>query len=178
MEMWKPVPNFEGYYEVSSLGRVRSVDRVVSRQYPDGRVCQVRRKGGLRKLEYRDGYAVVRLQADKRIFKPYVHRIVCEAFNGPCPEGKSVAAHNDGDFTNNTPKNLRWATYAENQRDREGHGTHNRGERSHLAKLTWDAAEEIRSSSLPSSVIAAAFGVSAANVRQIRRGETWVPLAA
>lgn len=130
------------------------------------------------KFDYRDGYATIRLQADKRVFKPYVHRIVCEAFNGPCPEGKSIVAHNDGDFTNNTPENLRWATHAENQRDRERHGTHNRGERSHLAKLTWEDAEEIRSSPLPSKVIAAEFGVTAANVRQIRRGDTWVPLAA
>jgi HNH endonuclease/NUMOD4 motif len=176
MEIWKPVPDFDGYYEVSNNGRVRSVDRVVSRQYPGGKTCQVKRKGSLRKLEYRDGYASVRLQADKRIFKPYVHRIVCEAFNGPCPEGKSIVAHNDGDSTNNRPENLRWATEAENQRDREVHGTHNRGERSHLAKLTWNDAEEIRRSALSSKHIASEFGVTAANIRQIRRLETWVPV--
>lgn len=177
-ENWKPVPNFEGYYEVSDIGRVRSVDRSVNRQYPDGRTCTVKRKGSIRKLDYRDGYAAVCLQADKRIFKAYVHRLVCEAFNGACPDGKSIVAHCDGNPANNTAGNLRWATEAENQRDREPHGTHNRGERSHLSKLTWDSVEEIRNSPLPSNVVAATFGVTAANIRQIRRGQTWVPLAA
>lgn len=178
IEKWLPAPAYEGFYEVSSLGRVRSVDRVVTRHYRDGRTTTVTRCGQTMKFDYRDGYATVRLQANRRTFKAYVHRLVCEAFNGPCPEGKSIAAHNDGDFTHNWSENLRWATEAENQRDREGHGTHNRGERSHLAKLTWDDASEIRRSGEPTSLLASRFGVTPANIRMIRRGATWVPLAA
>lgn len=179
MEIWRPVPDFEGYYEVSNLGRVRSVDRVVTRDYGDGRTTTVTRCGQIMKFDYRDGYATVRMQANRRAFKAYVHRLVCEAFNGEQPSAeKSMVAHNDGDPTNNTPGNLRWATEAENQRDREGHGTHNRGERSHLAKLTWDDASEIRQSCEPTSHLASRFGVTPANIRMIRRGKTWVPLAA
>ncbi len=87
-----------------------------------------------------------------------------------------MVAHNDGDFTNNTPENVRWATPTENQRDREGHGTHNRGERSHLRKLTWDDVSEIRESPEPNPHVARRFGVTSANIRMIRRMKTWIPL--
>lgn len=178
-EEWRPAPRFAGFYEVSDLGRVRSVDRVVTRDYGDGRTTTVKRRGKLMKFDYRDGYAAVRMQANGFSFKAYVHRLVCEAFHGPQPSSeKSMVAHNDGNPSNNTPGNLRWATPGENQRDRENHGTHNRGERSYLSKLTWDAAAEIRASNDSTTHLAAKFGVTPANIRMIRRGLTWVPLAA
>ncbi len=176
-EAWLPVCGFEGFYEVSNLGRVRSVDRTVTRDYGDGRKTTVRRRGAIMKFDYRDGYATVRMQAEGRSFKAYVHRLVCAAFNGPQPTPEKImVAHNDGDFTNNTPENVRWATPTENQRDREGHVTHNRGERSHLRKLTWDDVSEIRESSEPNPHVARRFGVTSANIRMIRRMKTWIPL--
>lgn len=178
-EEWRPAPRFAGFYEVSDLGRVRSVDRVVTREYGDGRTTTVKRRGKLMKFDYRDGYAAVRMQANGFAFKAYVHRLVCEAFHGPQPSPeKSMVAHNDGDPANNTPGNLRWATPAENQRDREAHGTHNRGDRAARSKLNWDAAAEIRASNDSTADLAARFGVTTANIRMIRRGATWVPLAA
>ncbi|WP_409514848.1 NUMOD4 domain-containing protein [Agrobacterium sp.] len=55
-EAWLPVCGFEGFYEVSNLGRVRSVDRTVTRDYGDKRKTTVRRRGAIMKFDYRDGY--------------------------------------------------------------------------------------------------------------------------
>lgn len=178
MEEWKDICGFEGYYQVSSMGRVRSLDRVVTRTYSDGTTTQVNRKGQIMRPDYRGEYATVRLQADKKVFKPYIHRLVCAAFNGGQPSNDRVfVAHNDGNPLNNTPSNLRWATPAENQRDRELHHTHNRGTKSHLAKLTWDDIKVIRSSQMTTSQLASLFNVTSANIRHILRFKTWVPLS-
>lgn len=59
-----------------------------------------------------------------------VHRLVCEAFHGPRPEGKQCVAHRDGDTENNRPHNVYWATYLENAADRDRHGTTAKGESS------------------------------------------------
>ena len=178
MEEWKDICGFEGYYKVSNNGRVRSLDRIVNRTYSNGSVTKVKRRGGIMKLDYRGDYATVRLQADKKVFKPYIHRLVCEAFNGSSPsDDKIFVAHNDGNPYNNKPCNLRWVTPAENQRDRELHHTHNRGTKSHLAKLTWDDVNAIRSSSFKASQLSSLYGVTAENIRHILNMRTWVPLA-
>lgn len=177
-EEWRDISGFEGYYQVSNRGRVRSLDRIVQRNYSNGTKTTVNRLGIIMRPDYRGEYATVRLQADKRVFKPYVHRLVCAAFNGNSDsDDKIFVAHNDGNPLNNTPSNLRWASPSENQRDREIHSTHNRGVKSHLAKLTWEAIGEIRSSGLKSSELAKIYNVTAANIRHILRGRTWVPLS-
>ena len=120
-EEWRPIPRFQGRYEVSNQGRVRSVDWVVeglarSTQLVKGRVLT---PGTSDK-----GYLGVRLvDPDKgraRIFK--VHRLVLEAFIGPCPEGME-ACHGDGDRANNAVGNLRWDTRSSNFLDKRQHGT-------------------------------------------------------
>ena len=118
-ERWKPVKGYEGIYEVSNHGRVRSLDRVVT--YSDGRVR--RHKGKILSAPLsRDGYPAVNLHTQGRLKKRTVHSLVAEAFVGPRPEGMEVC-HNDGSKTNNHVDNLRYGTRSENMLDRVRHGT-------------------------------------------------------
>lgn len=72
-----------------------------------------------------------------------VHRLVLEAFVGPCPEGME-ACHNDGDTTNNRLDNLRWDTRKGNHADRKKHGTTPTGEKNPGCKITADTVRLIR----------------------------------
>src|SRR3546814_5128354 len=101
-----------------------------------------------------------------------VHRLVCEAFHGPAPDGQQ-AAHKDGVRTNCYASNLRWATPASNTADKYGHGTILRGARHPRAKLTPDGARHIRSSGRSSRVMAEEFGVSLSVIKAGRSGQSW-----
>lgn len=100
----------EGSYEVSSLGRVRSVPRIVHRQ--DGKPLPVKARV-LKTWTDSKGYVISTIKGPQR----KVHRLVCEAFHGPPPPGKDQVRHLDGDPSNNHPANLRWGTAKENYSD-------------------------------------------------------------
>ena len=130
VEQWKPVHGYEGIYEVSSHGRVRSLDRTVT--YSDGRVC--RRKGKiLRTTLDKYGYKVVGLCNQGRQKTRTVHSLVAEAFIGTRPEGMEVC-HNDGSKTNNHVDNLRYGTSRENALDRLRHGTNANAAKTHCPR--------------------------------------------
>jgi len=117
-EIWRRVVRFPDLYEVSSDGRVRSIDgRLIVRS--DG-VSQRRPGRILRHRSKPSGHQTVKLDHGKHA---YVHVLVLEAFVGPRPPD-AQACHNDGDPTNNVPANLRWDTRAANTLDSVRHGTH------------------------------------------------------
>ena len=119
-ERWKPVTGHEGIYEVSNHGRVRSVDRTVTRS--DGQVH--RRKGKLLRTPLNQrGYQVVNLCIQGKCQIRTVHSLIAETFIGTRPEGMEVC-HNDGIKTNNRVDNLRYGTSSENMLDNVRHGTH------------------------------------------------------
>ena len=126
-EEWRPIPGFEGAYEVSDQGRVRSMTRVVIRR--NGRPIPV--KGRILRSFKGDRYdhQAVGLGADRRN-RRYVHIVVLEAFIGPRPAG-TEACHDDGDVFNNRLSNLRWDTPSSNQLDRAPHGTHHNAQKTH-----------------------------------------------
>lgn len=102
-EIWKDVSGYEGLYQVSNLGRVKS-DRRVLKNYPNNR-----------------GYVQIQLRKDGKRKSYLVHRLVAEAFcvkSGGC----DVVNHIDNDPTNNTAKNLEWVTQTENVRFASGVG--------------------------------------------------------
>ena len=119
VEQWKPVSGYEGIYEVSSHGRVRSVDREIT----DSRGQARRIKGKVRRTPLdKYGYPTVDLWKQGKGQTRTVHSLVTEAFIGPRPEGMEVC-HSDGDGTNNRLENLRYGTHSENMLDRVRHGT-------------------------------------------------------
>lgn len=130
-EQWRSVVGFEGLYEVSDLGRVRSA---TSKQYKTP-------------SSQGTGYLCVWLySAPNPVKNKLVSRLVLEAFRGPAPSSTHQAAHGDGCKSNNTLSNLRWATPVENHQDKLRHGTHTirRGEDVGLSILTCGDIERIR----------------------------------
>ena len=118
------------------------------------------------------GYPVVSVRDDGKTVQEYVHRLVAEAFIGPCPHGQEVC-HNDGNRQNPMASNLRYGTRKENLADRERHGTAQRGEKNPSATLTDSQAEEIRQlrrRGLPLKVIAEKFSVRESTVSRIANG--------
>ena len=115
-ERWVPIPGCPGY-EVSDLGRVRSIDRMVTNTLGQTRTLRGR---VLATPPVCKGYPMVTLgKAGNRL----VHQLVLEAFVGPRPPGIPVC-HNDGDRTNNHLNNLRYDSPSENMYDVVRHGRH------------------------------------------------------
>jgi len=106
MEEWRFVPGYEGYYEVSSTGRVRRVRA--------GRGTRAREL----RVNYASRYPSVVLTKNGTQKRYEVHRLVAEAFI-PNPDGKPWVLHWDDDPTNNRVGNLRWGYPKENSRDAE-----------------------------------------------------------
>lgn len=121
-ERWLPVPGYEGLYEVSDLGRVRSLPRQVGYGRIKGRI--------LKALPGRNGYPRVNLWKDQRAKMHHVHSLVLAAFTGPRPEGYETR-HLDGDRCNNTLANLSYGTPSENQHDKVRHGRHHNAVKTH-----------------------------------------------
>ncbi|WP_419776144.1 NUMOD4 motif-containing HNH endonuclease [Mixta mediterraneensis] len=114
-EIWKPVPGYEGRYEVSNLGRVRSLPHRVrfvahgkeTTRLSPGRALRPGRSGL---------YGHVTVAPGKGNSRP-VHQLVAKAFIGPRPANMDVA-HADGDGANNKVENLRYTTRSQNNGDR------------------------------------------------------------
>lgn len=112
-EVWKPVVGHEGRYEVSSMGRVRSMDRITLTKLGH----TVRHRGKLLNPSIlKQGYRQLKMDGVQRT----VHTLVLEAFVGPRPDGFD-GCHNDGNPENNRVENLRWDTRSANQQDRARH---------------------------------------------------------
>lgn len=113
-EEWKPVVGYEGLYEVSSLGNVRSLDRIIT-SIINGKEVRSRRKGRMLKPSLSHGYLHINLR--KINTKPKtcrVHRLVAEAFHGPPTGKRNIVNHENGVKTDNRPENLKWTTHSEN----------------------------------------------------------------
>ena len=119
-ERWLPVPGWEGLYEGSNRGRVRSLDRVVERS--DG-VSQRVRARELKQIRQRSGYMRVTLYGPDGGVGVRVHRLVALAFLGDPGPGRQVCHWNDVPDDNRV-ENLRWGTAADNRRDEVRNGRH------------------------------------------------------
>jgi NUMOD4 motif/HNH endonuclease len=143
METWRPIAGWEGMYEVSSLGRVRSLDRTVSHSAFGSCFCKGRI---LTQAVAHHDYRRVSLRQDspKKTKNRFVHVLVAEAFI-PNPEHKPQVNHKNGKQKwNNVISNLEWATEAENKQHASENGLVAWGERNAGNKVSQAVVRKIR----------------------------------
>lgn len=177
-EKWETVTGYEGRYEVSSKGRVRSVSRTAT--YITGKRAIVR--GRVLSQSRRQGKCntICLMDADGARKTMPIHRLVLNAFVGPRPGGM-VCCHNNGNPHDNRLKNLRWDTQTNNHLDKRRHGTAAWGERNPQAKLTRNQVVEIRERVAAGElqrVVGAEFGVTQPTVSEICSGKNWTHVRA
>lgn len=125
-EEWRSVPGYEGLYEVSSLGRVRSLDHEVS-TYNGGSYIMPGKL--LRQNPTYQGYLQVKLYQRGKPRVRYVHQLVAECFI-PNPDHFPIVRHWDDVKDHNTVMNLRWGTSSDNQQDSTRNGNQRNGRES------------------------------------------------
>jgi len=118
-EIWRPVIGHEDGYEVSSLGRVRSLARKCASKSGERSVPT-----RLLKPDYRRGYPSVTLYKNGKKTRETTAHLVAQAFIGPKPEDAEELCHNDGNRGNSSVGNLRWDTRIGNHSDKWKHGTY------------------------------------------------------
>lgn len=167
------MPGWEGYYQVSSLGRVRSVDRVVTQKSRWGIQNRTMRGKPLKLNSCTNQYRSVTLsRPNKKPESHLVHRLVAFAFHGHPPLGYEVC-HTNGIRTDNRSVNLRWDSRASNHKDKLSHGTDSRGEKNSMCKLNIQKILEIRVSTLTLKELSKMYGVTEGTVSQIRNFKSW-----
>ncbi len=126
----------------------------------------------------RGGY--LRVVLNPGCHRRLIHRLVLDAFRGPCPEGMECR-HLDGTRTNNALSNLCWGTRAENVEDKKRHGTEAYGERQWKARLTTDLVRTIRAEYAAGGTshprLARKYGVHQSTIGHMLRGTTWKHVA-
>jgi hypothetical protein len=134
---WKDIPGYEGFYQISTMGKIRSVERTI-REF-DSRWGKIRTKRLKSKIitpaVNGTHYSNVMLSKNGRAKSHFVHRLVLEVFVGSCPEGMECC-HKDGNMYNNELSNLRWDTRKNNHADNVVNGTRLHGSKNPRAKLT------------------------------------------
>jgi len=172
-EEWRPVPGWEREYEVSNLGRVRSLPHESRNRYGPivvtGRMLKPYAKYGR--------YLGVTLIRRGRRESPTVHSIVAAAFIGPRPPKYDVCHLDDNGYNNNL-ENLRYDTRIGNMDDarRNGRLLRARGERNGIAKITSDMVKEIRrrvAAGATHGPLAKEIGISRSIVRNVAARRTW-----
>jgi hypothetical protein len=164
-EIWKAVVGWEGLYEVSDLGRVRS-PRGVRKLVPIGDD----------KAKY---LSVTLSRPGAKLACARVHRLVLTAFDRPALAGEE-GRHKDGDSSNNALSNLEWGTPVQNGQDRVAHGTQHRGESTPSAKLTEEDVLRIREAVLfgaKQRVLGCLYGVNQQQVSKIVSRQRWAHVA-
>lgn len=168
--IWKDIKGFEEFYQVSTCGRVRSVERKIT--YSDGRVrnypsCELIPSIGT------NGYFGVSLHVNNNKNRREIHRLVAETFLDK-PEGKNEVNHINGIKLNNKVNNLEWVNRQENIYHAISTGLHNqKGENHSQAKLTDDDVSWIRWRSehgYSLKTLAEKHGVSVGHIRDIVKG--------
>lgn len=111
-EIWKDIKGYEGIYQVSNMGKIKSVERYMLNRWGNGfkRWREKIKKQTLSK----NGYYTVILSTNGNYKTYFTHRLVAEAFI-PNPENKPCIDHINTDRTDNRVENLRWVTHKENQ---------------------------------------------------------------
>ena len=174
-EEWRPVPGFEQYYEVSNLGRVRSLPRMI-------RTCHgatKRHQGTIRTaVADKDGYPRVVLRIDGKFYTRSVHSLVARAFHGDKKNAlHREVDHLDNDRSNARADNLRWVSHAQNVARREWQPNQQPETYSCLSR---EQAQDIfdAKGQRTAKELAAKYGISPYTIYDIWRGKRWRGLRA
>lgn len=177
-EIWKAIPGFEGYYEASTLGQIRGVDRTVTALNRWGSITERRLKGRVL-LTYphsAGGYRMSCLTKDGKHCMDTTHAYVAATFLGPRPEKHDVN-HIDGNKANNRVDNLEYTTRKGNMGHAQDTGLwDNRGEKNGQAKATESqilAAHADMVAGATISKAAAANGLTVGQLTKVRSGKKW-----
>lgn len=166
VEIWKYIPGFRGLYQVSSLGRIRSMRPSARLKNPDG----------IRSLTVnRGGYYRICLSRGSVRVNNSVHVFVAKSFLGPKPRGHEVG-HRDGNKLNCRASNLMWVTPKQNYEHKRLHGTHRFGEQVKGSKLN-DAKVHVifwlYAIGFPQDTIGQILRIHQINVSRILRRKMW-----
>jgi len=172
-EIWKDIPGYEGLYQVSNLGRVKSLSRLKrcgrSSFYEEPDILLKPKKAGAGRL-------YVSLYKNGKRNNLYIHRLVLITFVGPCPQGMECC-HYDDNPLNNRLDNLRWDTHKNNVIDRINNDKQVRGSRSGVSILTEQAVTEIKKilsiGGYKIKEIAKKYGVAMSTISEIKNGNNW-----
>jgi Mor family transcriptional regulator len=171
-EIWKSVVGYEGWYEVSSFGSVRSVDRTVIH----GRYGPSKQKGKvLSHVVNHFGYCMVVLTRQRNRKMITVHKLVVDAFI-PNVNGSTQVDHLDADKQNNRLSNLERVTNLENNRRARAKHIYPEGERVHTAKLTAEKVIRMRKqfdAGATSSALSKEYQIDASHIGKICRRLKW-----
>jgi hypothetical protein len=165
-EIWKPIINYEGLYEISNYGRIKSLKRNTANE-------RIRKS-----YKNKDGHLQIILCKNGRCEQFYIHRLVLETFIGPCPMGMECC-HNDSNGENNFIGNLRWDTRSENIKDSIKHGTWIKTKMSRIsrAKLNdWTVRiikHLLKSGKFTQKEIGKIFNVTGNTICHINTDRTW-----
>ena len=163
-ELWQPIAGYEGLYDISNWGRVRSMH---SRTASGPRI--------LRQSFSSHGYLQVNLCKNGKPKTFDVHRLVAQTFLGPCPAGQ-VVRHGTAGMLDNSVQNLCYGSHQQNFQDRRRDGTYPAGETSPNAKLNDALIVQIRKeceSGRSQRAIAKQFNVSQQQVSDIKLRKCW-----
>ena len=166
-EQWLPIPGYEGLYDVSDMGRVRSYPRNGT-QHKTPIILK-------RRLCKTKGYVITTLTKNNKAKIYSTHILVMLAFVGTVPHGMECC-HNDGVRSNCLLSNLRYDTRKNNHKDKLAHGTHQAGEKNGSAKLSYMDVKAIRRRASKGELlykIAADYPVTKEMIGRIVSGKNW-----
>lgn len=175
-EIWKDISGYEGLYQVSNLGRIRSLDRFEYINNKSGGITRRIRKGRVLKpcFDGKKHYLHVNLRSDNKSHAVNIHRLVAIAFL-PNPNNLPEVNHKDEDKTNNYVDNLEWCNHIYNNT----YGSKFQstlGVKNPMAKLTEQDVLEIRQRREQGELLrnlAKEFGVCENRISVIANGKSW-----
>lgn len=168
-EIFLPVPGYEGKYEVSNMGRVKSFFEGAGRKRTVGFAGKI-----LKETYAGAGYPTVQLTNNGQKVKHYIHALVLSAFVGPRPQGM-VCCHNNSNKEDNRLINLRYDTVWGNADAAVKLGSV-KGQKNGVAKLTDEdvlSIRRLRAQGASLKVLANAYGVTESTVSEIVRHLRW-----
>lgn len=176
-EFWRHIKDYEGLYEVSNLGRVKSLKRRVDIKSRKGKVFNIAINEKILKPGFNRHYYQVHLCKEGKYPLYEIARLVADAFI-PNPDNKPQVNHINGDKLDNRVENLEWCTCSENRYHAYRMGLQSaKGENNGQAKLTESNIREIRSlfefRKITSIMLAQKYNVSPSCIKSIVRKERW-----